>query len=156
MEPFSSMPPEASQRAPESVQPLEQRKPGAGAFGLIILVGVLLVPAFLIGNGNNNAAEIAAGLFIGGSLVMYFAPAIVAMVFRHPSQTGITVLNFFLGWTLVGWVAALVWAFTLPKAQASEPQATDAGMRACPYCAEPIRAAAIKCKHCGSSVAVTA
>ena len=43
-------------------------------------------------------------------LALYFAPAIVATRKRHPQETAITTLNLFLGWTLIGWVVALVWA----------------------------------------------
>jgi hypothetical protein len=45
------------------------------------------------------------GLLIGGILV-YFLPSMLA----KQDTTAIFVLNLFLGWTLVGWVAALVWA----------------------------------------------
>ena len=40
----------------------------------------------------------------------YFIPAIVARARQYKSAGGILVLNAFLGWTPVGWVAALVWA----------------------------------------------
>ena len=41
---------------------------------------------------------------------LYFAPAIVALMRRHRQSAAIIVLNVFLGWTLIGWVVALVWA----------------------------------------------
>lgn len=43
---------------------------------------------------------------------LYFAPAIVAHVRGHRNKNAVTVLNTFLGWTFVGWIAALVWAST--------------------------------------------
>lgn len=44
-------------------------------------------------------------------LVIYFAPAILAFDAKHKDRVAIMVLNLFLGWTFVGWVIALVWAF---------------------------------------------
>ena len=44
--------------------------------------------------------------------ILYFLPAIVASVRKHHNQNAIAVLNIFLGWTLLGWIAALVWAST--------------------------------------------
>lgn len=49
-------------------------------------------------------AVIVVGLFI------YFIPAIVANSGKRKNATAITVLNIVLGWTLLGWVVALVWA----------------------------------------------
>ncbi len=41
---------------------------------------------------------------------MYFLPTIIAFA-RSKRDTGsILLLNFFLGWTMIGWVVALVWA----------------------------------------------
>ena len=44
--------------------------------------------------------------------LVYFAPALVAYQRGHENITAIFVLNVLLGWTFVGWVIALVWAFT--------------------------------------------
>jgi hypothetical protein len=41
---------------------------------------------------------------------IYFVPTIVGRDKRNVGA--IFALNFFLGWTLVGWVVALVWALT--------------------------------------------
>jgi hypothetical protein len=46
------------------------------------------------------------------SAALYFLPAIVAHGRAHPKTTAIFTLDLLLGWTLVGWVAALVWALT--------------------------------------------
>jgi hypothetical protein len=46
----------------------------------------------------------------GFGFVMYFLPTIIAFA-RSKRDTGsILLLNFFLGWTMIGWVVALVWA----------------------------------------------
>jgi hypothetical protein len=51
--------------------------------------------------------------------VAYFLPALIAGARKHHNAPGIAMLNFFLGWTLVGWVVALVWAVTNPPPRAS-------------------------------------
>jgi len=43
-------------------------------------------------------------------LIPYFLPTIVAMMRNHPSAGGIFLVNFFFGWTVLGWILCLVWA----------------------------------------------
>jgi Superinfection immunity protein len=47
-------------------------------------------------------------------VVAYFIPAVVALLRSHRQKGAIIALNILLGWTFVGWVAALVWSFTNP------------------------------------------
>jgi hypothetical protein len=49
-------------------------------------------------------------MLTGVIILLYLLPAIVAMQRKHPQQVPITIVTIFLGWTLVGWVAALAWA----------------------------------------------
>lgn len=46
----------------------------------------------------------------GFGFVLYFLPSIVALARSKRDLAGIVLLNFFLGWTMIGWVVALVWA----------------------------------------------
>ncbi|HEY2056091.1 MAG TPA: superinfection immunity protein [Solirubrobacterales bacterium] len=41
----------------------------------------------------------------------YFLPTIVGAVRSVPNLGSVVVINFFLGWTFVGWVVALAMAF---------------------------------------------
>lgn len=50
-------------------------------------------------------------------LIVYFLPTIMAKVRRHPSSSAIAALNFFLGWTVLGWIGAMVWAYTKSDSQ---------------------------------------
>ncbi len=43
-------------------------------------------------------------------VLMYWLPTIIAIVRQVPSVLGIAVFNFCLGWTGIGWLAALIWA----------------------------------------------
>jgi hypothetical protein len=42
--------------------------------------------------------------------MLYFLPALLGWWLKRESLAGIIILNLFLGWTGVGWIAALVWA----------------------------------------------
>jgi len=61
--------------------------------------------------------------FVIAGLVAYFLPAIVARAREHQQMPAIFMLNLLLGWTLFGWAAAMVWAFT---AQPRQEPATGA------------------------------
>jgi len=48
--------------------------------------------------------------FFGLPFVMYFLPSIIALARGKRDLLAIFLLNFFLGWTVIGWVVALIWA----------------------------------------------
>lgn len=43
---------------------------------------------------------------------LYWLPTIIALVRHAPSSPGIALINFFFGWTGIGWIVALVWALS--------------------------------------------
>ena len=51
-------------------------------------------------------------LFIILSLILYFLPTIIAINKSKRNTGAIIALNFFLGFTVIGWVIALIWALT--------------------------------------------
>lgn len=54
-------------------------------------------------------------LLIPVLLILYFLPGLIAGFRNHDQTNAIFILNIFLGWTFIGWVAALVWAFIEPR-----------------------------------------
>jgi hypothetical protein len=46
------------------------------------------------------------------SLLIYFLPTVIALTRGHLSALAIFFLNLFLGWTVIGWVVALIWSCT--------------------------------------------
>ena len=58
------------------------------------------------------------GLGMGADIVVivvgYFIPVIVAGVRGHRQVVAIAALNLLLGWTVLGWIIALVWSLTAP------------------------------------------
>jgi hypothetical protein len=44
--------------------------------------------------------------------LIYFLPTIIALARGHLSTLAIFLLNLFLGWTLLGWIIALIWSCT--------------------------------------------
>lgn len=90
-------------------------------------------------------------------ILLYFAPWFIALARSHPQSAAICILTLFLGWTLIGWVWALVWAFTNspvktpPEMGAPTPSLTSEDLKTCPDCAESIKKAALKCRFCGHS-----
>ena len=49
--------------------------------------------------------------FFGTGFVLYFLPTLVALLREKYDKLSIFLLNFFLGWSVIGWIVALIWAF---------------------------------------------
>lgn len=82
------------------------------ATGFVSFVAWIIIVA--TGNGDILTGPVGAlflALLFG---VPYFIPAIVAVLRKTDHAPAIVLLNFFLGWTFIGWVAALVWAVAAP------------------------------------------
>lgn len=58
-------------------------------------------------------------LLFGLMFFVYFFPGFIATGRGHQNQLAIWVLTLLLGWTLLGWVWALVWACTEVKHERS-------------------------------------
>ena len=71
------------------------------------VVGSLIVVLFLIPATRGLALGL---LLIAASFPVYFLPTLLAWSGNHRNIGAIAIVNLLLGWTLLGWVAALVWA----------------------------------------------
>ena len=47
---------------------------------------------------------------LGFGSVLYFLPTIIAAIKSKRDLVAILLLNLFLGWSVIGWIVALVWA----------------------------------------------
>lgn len=70
-------------------------------------------------DGLGLFAGLLVALLIFG---LYFIPALVASSRGHKNAAAIFVLNLLLGWMLIPWVLALVWALTDNVKRVSEEQ----------------------------------
>jgi Superinfection immunity protein len=62
-------------------------------------------------------------------LFLYLIPTIVAESRKKSNANAIFVLNLFLGWTIIGWVGALVWAMTVDPPKTATAEVGGTGMR---------------------------
>lgn len=66
-----------------------------------------------------EALIVGAGVMGFGSLVLmfvaYFLPWILALLLGTKSNVGIFFLNLLLGWTMIGWVVAFIWAIAAER-----------------------------------------
>jgi Superinfection immunity protein len=75
-----------------------------------IFAFVLLFVKSDLGLGFLGVGLIALFWLFG--LGIYFVPTIKAYQEGKSNRQAILLLNIFLGWTVIGWVVALVWAYT--------------------------------------------
>jgi Superinfection immunity protein/zinc-ribbon domain len=115
-------------------------------------------------------ALIIPPLFLLVVVVPYFLPTIIAMVRKKRNAGAVAALNFFLGWTVVGWIVALIWALTVdapavavtnvtnypvaPPPAAGSIQGTGMSLHAnfCQGCGAKLQSDARFCPSCGRLV----
>ena len=49
------------------------------------------------------------------SLALYFLPTIIVLARRKKNVLGPILVNVLLGWTVIGWIVALIWALTIDE-----------------------------------------
>ena len=86
---------------------------GTGAIVLTFLAGAELDPEVFRRKWKEATAVGLVGFFFpffGLPFVMYFLPSIIALARSKRDLLAIFLLNFFLGWSVIGWIVALIWA----------------------------------------------
>lgn len=138
-------------------------------FVRFLLLMFLAAYSFSLGqspaNELNAFGRFAASSFFIAAPCLYLLPTYEAWKKRHPNLTAIALVNILLGWSLLGWVVAVVWAYKKPEptvampaplsqdvALSPSPQQPLRETKKCPFCAEEVLVQAIKCKHCGSTL----
>ena len=58
-------------------------------------------------------------LALGAMLGIYIAPLVIAIGRNHHRLPWISLLNVATGWTVAGWIAALVWSVTATRQPAA-------------------------------------
>ena len=69
----------------------------------------------MLGSGQGDLLEMLT--FLAVLFFLYWLPTVVAVLRRTPSALGVAAINFFLGWTVIGWIVALVLALAAYPAQ---------------------------------------
>lgn len=69
------------------------------------------VPAAAAASGGSGSL-VGFGILLFLGAIVYLFPAIIASSRKHANSTPICLLNIFFGWTVLGWIGALIWSTT--------------------------------------------
>lgn len=75
---------------------------------LVAVVSIIITVLFLMATGGSIKGFLIASCW----MAFYLIPTVVASIRKHRSGKAIFVLNILLGWTVLGWIASLVWSLT--------------------------------------------
>ena len=81
----------------------------------------MLVLAFMPNVGMAELIVVAVVAVM--ALPFYLLPTFIALGRRHQNTPAIVALDLLLGWTFLGWVAALVWSLTVVEKARSKQSA---------------------------------
>jgi hypothetical protein len=87
------------------------------------------------------------------SLGAYFLPTIIAIARKKTNLPGILLVNLLLGWSVIGWIVALVWAVSTERVDQVSPapmfSMAQPARRFCSRCGTPDQMGSRFCAHCG-------
>lgn len=85
--------------------------------------------------------------------IFYFLPTITALVRGQEHEAfGIFLVNFFLGWTIIGWWVALIWAIASNESSHQVRHVLVSSGRFCSRCGTLSPQGAHFCTACGHAV----
>lgn len=98
---------------------------------------------------NVTVIRIVAALLLAGAIIpLYFLPGIIGR--KKRSNFAIFVLNLLLGWTVVGWIAALIWAVRADTLVSQPPMSVRAVLpQYCSGCRSYSMPGVGICRNCG-------
>jgi ABC-type transport system involved in cytochrome c biogenesis permease component len=101
-----------------------RRGNGILVFALIVAVidGLAYGGKWLPDNAAGGGIGIAIAAFI--AVMLGLLPAYIAGRRGHQNYLAILMLNLLLGWTVIGWIIAMVWACTEVRARNLTPTET--------------------------------
>ncbi|HEU0196749.1 MAG TPA: superinfection immunity protein [Nevskiaceae bacterium] len=132
-----------------------------------LLAGAPILFALASTQINSGTGRLSSSLFVAAAadgLLVYCFPLLLALNRKHPHGAWIAVFDLFLGWTLIGWLGALLWAYrgsgSGPKRNLDRLHGADTATqvsvspqrRLCPYCGQELSQAASVCDSCGSDL----
>lgn len=62
-----------------------------------------------------------SGLALTMLVILHFLPSVIAFFRGKHNAVAIFALNLFLGWTIIGWVGALIWALVKDRPASTPP-----------------------------------
>jgi hypothetical protein len=119
-------------------------------FALLVIVFLVAFPFAIDAATSGSLAALATPAVLIAGFLVYFAPTIAAGQRGHLSANAIFIVNLFFGWTLLGWLIALIWRSRPSIAESSlsraasrfgwkiiEPRLADYGLRRSLYDRRP-------------------
>ena len=87
---------------------------------IIWYIAFVTMPAMLLATFTGNFGDggkfsvwaIEKAQFIVIGIYIYIAPSIIAYNRKHHQKMAIIALNVLLGWSIIGWIIALIWSLS--------------------------------------------
>jgi hypothetical protein len=96
--------------------------------------------------GRIGLPELIALCVLAAIGALYFLPTIVAVRRQKTNLTAIAVVNVLLGWSVIGWIIAMVWAVST---QVVDAPASAGPATLCVHCGKYNLPTARFCAQCG-------
>lgn len=89
---------------------MNQSKKNLIGLSLFVLFILFLLLSLIVINYGDTFGKV---FLLVSALILYFVPTYIAIRKNHKYKAQITIINVFLGFSLIGWVGALIWATML-------------------------------------------
>jgi Superinfection immunity protein len=87
----------------------------------LLAAAIALAATPALAASSDGGDPVGVLLIIAATFSGYFLPSMIASSRKHHQTLAIFLLNLLLGWTVLGWIGALVWAATAVQQPPATP-----------------------------------